>query len=91
MQPLVLPVQLDSNPEKGPRYASQVRRRDGTELKVVDPRATRALVALMDMNAVIGGAACHEGYSSCFFRKLDGDEVTVVGERIFDPAKVYKK
>lgn len=39
----------------------------------------------------IGGAACHEGYSSCFFRKLDGEEVTVVGERIFDPAKVYKK
>lgn len=39
----------------------------------------------------IGGAACHEGYSSCFFRKLDGDEVTVVGERIFDPARVYKK
>ena len=39
----------------------------------------------------IGGEACHEGYSSCFFRKLDGDEVTVVGERIFDPARVYKK
>lgn len=39
----------------------------------------------------IGGAACHEGYSSCFFRKLDGDEVTVIGERIFDPARVYKK
>ena len=39
----------------------------------------------------IGGAACHEGYSSCFFRKLEGEEVTVVGERIFDPAKVYQK
>lgn len=39
----------------------------------------------------IGGAACHEGYSSCFFRKIDGDEVTIVGERIFDPKAVYKK
>lgn len=39
----------------------------------------------------IGGAACHEGYSSCFFRKLEGEEVKIVGERIFDPAKVYKK
>lgn len=39
----------------------------------------------------IGGAACHEGYRSCFFRKLDGDKVTVQGERVFDPKKVYKK
>jgi phosphoribosyl-AMP cyclohydrolase len=38
----------------------------------------------------VGGAACHEGYASCFFRRLDGDEVTVVGERLFDPAKVYQ-
>lgn len=39
----------------------------------------------------IGGAACHEGYASCFFRRLDGDRVEVVGERIFDPKKVYSK
>lgn len=39
----------------------------------------------------IGGAACHEGYSSCFFRQLVGDEVRVVGERVFDPAAVYGK
>ncbi len=37
----------------------------------------------------IGGAACHEGYKSCFFRKLDGTELTVIGERVFDPKKVY--
>jgi phosphoribosyl-AMP cyclohydrolase len=39
----------------------------------------------------IGGAACHEGYRSCFFRRIDGDDVTVVGERVFDPKVVYKK
>jgi phosphoribosyl-AMP cyclohydrolase len=39
----------------------------------------------------IGDAACHEGYRSCFFRKIDGDAVEVQGERIFDPAEVYKK
>ena len=41
----------------------------------------------------IGGAACHEGYKSCFFRKIDpatGD-VEIIGERVFDPAEVYKK
>ena len=40
----------------------------------------------------VGGAACHEGYRSCFFRKLSSDGLTqVVGERVFDPATVYKK
>ena len=39
----------------------------------------------------IGGAACHEGYRSCFFRKYENGELVVVGERVFDPAKVYKK
>src|SRR5262249_54002836 len=39
----------------------------------------------------IGGAACHEGYKSCFFRKLEGDKLQVVGERVFDPKQVYKK
>ena len=39
----------------------------------------------------IGGAACHEGYRSCFFRKIEGDQVSVIGERVFDPQQVYKK
>ncbi len=39
----------------------------------------------------IGGAACHEGYRSCFFRKRDGEDWSVVGERVFDPKNVYKK
>ncbi len=41
----------------------------------------------------IGDAACHEGYRSCFFRRvaLDGSGVEVVGERVFDPKEVYKK
>ena len=41
----------------------------------------------------IGGAACHEGYKSCFFRKLsaDGQAFETIGERVFDPATVYQK
>ena len=38
-----------------------------------------------------GGAACHEGYRSCFFRQRDGGEWKVDGERVFDPADVYGK
>jgi len=39
----------------------------------------------------IGGAACHEGYKSCFFRELAGEELKVVAERVFDPKAVYEK
>ena len=37
----------------------------------------------------VGGAACHEGYQSCFFRKLENGAERVTGERIFDPKVVY--
>jgi hypothetical protein len=38
-------------------------------------------------------AACHEGYRSCFYRQADtsAGEWKVVGERAFDPEKVYNK
>ncbi len=41
----------------------------------------------------IGGAACHEGYKTCFFRRLapDGSRFEVIGDRVFDPAEVYRK
>ncbi|MBQ2620832.1 MAG: phosphoribosyl-AMP cyclohydrolase [Thermoguttaceae bacterium] len=39
----------------------------------------------------VGKAACHEGYQSCFFRKVTPDGVEIVGERVFDPKEVYKK
>jgi len=39
----------------------------------------------------VGGAACHEGYQSCFFRQITPEGSKIVGERIFDPKEVYKK
>ena len=41
----------------------------------------------------VGGAACHEGFRSCFFRKIDPSTaaVEVVATRLFDPSQVYKK
>jgi phosphoribosyl-AMP cyclohydrolase len=39
----------------------------------------------------IGGAACHEGYRSCFFRKLEGGDWKTIGEPVFDPKTVYRK
>lgn len=38
------------------------------------------------------GAACHEGYQSCFFRSVDADrKATVRDERLVDPEDVYGK
>jgi phosphoribosyl-AMP cyclohydrolase len=38
-----------------------------------------------------GGAACHTGRRSCFFRKLEDGAYRVVSEPLFDPDTVYKK
>lgn len=37
------------------------------------------------------GAACHEGYASCFFRELRDGEVVIEAERLVDPNEIYKK
>jgi len=37
----------------------------------------------------LGGAACHKGYRSCFYRRLEGDKLVTVGKKIFDPEVVY--
>lgn len=38
----------------------------------------------------LGGAACHTGYRSCFYRKVIDDKLTIYEqERVFDPAAVY--
>ena len=35
------------------------------------------------------GGACHEGYYSCFFRKLDDKNLKVIKEKVFEPDKIY--
>ena len=40
----------------------------------------------------VGPGVCHEGYRSCFFRRLSAEgETKVVAERTFDPTAVYGK
>jgi len=38
----------------------------------------------------LGGAACHTGHRSCFYRKLSGKDFVEIGEKIFNPEEVYK-
>jgi phosphoribosyl-AMP cyclohydrolase len=37
-----------------------------------------------------GGAACHEGYRSCFYRELRDGTFHALFPRVFDPKEVYK-
>ncbi len=38
----------------------------------------------------IGGAACHKGYRSCFFSKLEEQNLKITDSIVFDPDEVYK-
>ena len=38
----------------------------------------------------VGDAACHTGYRSCFFQKVEKDSILIDGKKVFDPKEVYK-
>lgn len=65
LRPQILKSRLAPTPGL-PRYPAQVQDRSGKTVTLADPRATRALVALMDVHAVVGGAACHWGGPAAF-------------------------
>src|SRR3989440_4926103 len=63
---LEMKTRLASTPRRAPKYSVKVRNSAGQEVILGDPRATRALVALMDVHAVNGGAACRWGGPAAF-------------------------
>jgi transketolase len=66
LTPLNLKSRLAGTPAQPPTYAVTVKNAAGQEVALGDPKATRALVALMDVHAVNGGAACHWGGPAAF-------------------------
>ena len=66
LTPLKLKSRLAPTPSAPPRYSVNVQNAQGQSVAVGDPRITRALVALMDVHAVNGGAACHWGGPAAF-------------------------
>ncbi|HAO19734.1 MAG TPA: phosphoribosyl-AMP cyclohydrolase [Desulfobacteraceae bacterium] len=38
----------------------------------------------------VGGAACHTGYKSCFYKKIEDNGIRIIGTPVFDPKEVYK-
>jgi phosphoribosyl-AMP cyclohydrolase len=57
----------------------------GNTMKVKEVRVDCDADALLYICDVKGGA-CHEGYSSCFYRSLDGK---IKSEKVFDPKEAY--
>ena len=39
----------------------------------------------------LGGAACHTGHRSCFYKKIEDGSIRVTEEPVFDPREVYDK
>lgn len=60
-EPIQIKTKLAGNPTREPQFKSFVKTKDGRQISVADPNATRSLVSLMNMNAVLGGAAAHYG------------------------------
>ena len=61
LKSLAIPARLADSPAGPPKYAVTVKNAAGDEVAVADPNATRAAVALMNIHAGTGGAACHWG------------------------------
>jgi hypothetical protein len=62
----------------------------GHVLKVREILVDCDLDSLVIRVDAMGPGVCHEGYKSCFFRRLSAaGEATLVAERQFDPQAVY--
>jgi phosphoribosyl-AMP cyclohydrolase len=61
----------------------------GHRLVVKEIRTDCDRDALLIKVEALGPGVCHEGFESCFFRKLEDGEWTTSETRVFDPAAVY--
>jgi phosphoribosyl-AMP cyclohydrolase len=62
----------------------------GHLLKVLELRVDCDSDTLLLRVRAIGPGVCHEGYRSCFYRKLENDgTATLTEDRAFDPSKIY--
>src|SRR6478736_2572966 len=85
-EPIQIKSKLAGNPTQEPQFKSFVKSKDGRSIPVADPRSTRALVSLMDMNAVLGGAASHYGGPAAF-----AELMSALHGLVFDAAAREKK
>jgi len=88
---------LEKSLESG--FVHVFRRRRGKVMKKGETsgRCQRILEVWLDCDGdallmkveQVGEAACHEGFRTCFYRRLEKGEWEVAGERVFSPQEVY--
>lgn len=61
LKPLNIKSKLLEAPKSNPRYSVTIKDAKQKDISLANPKATRSLIALMDLAAVNGGAACHWG------------------------------
>ena len=61
----------------------------GHVLKVEDIRVDCDSDAVLVVAEQLGPGTCHEGYRSCFFRRVEDGKLVVAEPRAFDPKQVY--
>ena len=66
VKPLNIKNRLAERPTSELKHFTEVNMQDGGKQKLATPSASRALLALMDAEATLGGAACHWGGASAF-------------------------
>ncbi len=86
MKNLKIKNQLFSNPTQQPTFSTSVKNLKNESILLSDPRAMRALISLMDMNAVLGGAASHYGGPAAF-----AELMSAVHGYMFEEAKMSQK
>jgi len=80
LKPFAGKSKLAGNPGL-PKHAVKIKNGQGAEITAADPRATRALVALMNVHAVNGGAACHWGGPAAFAEIMAAVHAVMFGEK----------
>lgn len=85
-EPIQIKSKLAGNPTQEPQFKVQIQDPQGRKISAADPQATRALISLMDMNAVLGGAASHYGGPAAL-----AELMSALHAFVFDVANQQKK
>lgn len=80
IKPLQIKVKLAGHQNKKPHFAKNIKLNNGEVVSAADPNATRALVALMDMFAVLGGAASHYGGPAALAELMSAAHAVIFNE-----------
>lgn len=86
IKPISIKTKLHGNPQKALQFQQTIKNLKNEDIPLACPQSTRAMVSLMDMEAVLGGAASHFGGPSAF-----AEMMSATFGYFFDQAKKQNK